>query len=93
MAKRFMGINPKHKGFCTPMTKSTCTGARRRLALTLKKHHGFHKKQLGGEVDSQLGEGQVPASPQPPATNQGPQRAVRPPSKRKVGRLPHRKFK
>lgn len=49
--KRFMGINPAHRGFCTPMSKSTCTGARRRLALTLKKHHGFHKKQLGGEVD------------------------------------------
>ena len=48
-----MGINPKHRGFCTPMTKSTCTGARRRLALTLKKHHGFHKKQLGGEVSAE----------------------------------------
>lgn len=55
--KRFMGINPTHRGFCTPMSKSTCTGARRRLALTLKKHHGFHKKQLGGEVD--------PAEPSP----------------------------
>lgn len=45
MAKggRFMGINPEHKGWCTPMSKSTCTGARRRLALTLKKHHGFHE--------------------------------------------------
>ena len=43
--KRFMGINPKHKGYCTPMTKKTCTGARKRLALTLKKHHGFHKSK------------------------------------------------
>ena len=34
-------INPKHKGWCTPMTKSTCTGRRRAFALTMKKHHGF----------------------------------------------------
>ncbi len=48
----FMGINPKHKGWCTPMSKSTCTGARRRLAITLKKHHGFHKKkEMGGPVE------------------------------------------
>ena len=40
---RFMGINPAHKGYCTPMTKSTCTPRRKALALTLKKHHGFHK--------------------------------------------------
>lgn len=37
-------VNPEHKGYCTPMTKSTCTGARRRFALTMKKHHGFHEK-------------------------------------------------
>lgn len=35
-------INPAHKGYCTPMTKSTCTGRRRALAMTFKKHHGFH---------------------------------------------------
>ena len=34
--KRFMGINPKHKGYCTPMTKKTCTPARKRLAKRLK---------------------------------------------------------
>lgn len=39
---RFMGINPAHKGYCTPMTKSTCTPHRKALAMTLKKHHGFH---------------------------------------------------
>lgn len=39
---RFMGINPEHKGWCTPLSNPHCTGARRRLALTLKKHHGFH---------------------------------------------------
>jgi len=39
----FMGINPDHKGYCTPMSKSTCTPRRKALAMTLKKHHGFHK--------------------------------------------------
>jgi len=49
-------VNPAHKGYCTPMTKSTCTGARRRFALTMKKHHGFHEKELGGALynNSQL---------------------------------------
>jgi len=41
----FMGINPEHKGYCTPMTKSTCTPHRKALAKTLKKYHGFHKKK------------------------------------------------
>lgn len=44
-------VNPKHKGYCTPMTKSTCTGRRRAFALTMKKHHGFHKKQDGGLIN------------------------------------------
>ena len=30
-------INPKHKGYCTPMTKKTCTPRRKALAMTLKK--------------------------------------------------------
>jgi len=30
-------INPKHKGYCTPMTKKTCTPARKALAKRLKK--------------------------------------------------------
>lgn len=30
-------INPKHKGYCTPMTKKTCTPKRKALAMTLKK--------------------------------------------------------
>ena len=30
-------INPKHKGFCTPMSKKTCTPARKRLAKLFKK--------------------------------------------------------
>jgi hypothetical protein len=41
-------VNPKHKGYCTPMTKSTCTPRRKALARTFKKHHGFHKKEDGG---------------------------------------------
>lgn len=44
-------VNPAHKGYCTPMTKSTCTGRRRAFALTMKKHHGFHKKAEGGFLD------------------------------------------
>jgi hypothetical protein len=30
-------VNPKHKGFCTPMTKPTCTKKRKALAKTFKK--------------------------------------------------------
>jgi hypothetical protein len=30
-------INPAHKGYCTPMTKPTCTPKRKALAMTLKK--------------------------------------------------------
>jgi len=45
-------VNPKHKGFCTPMTKSTCTPRRKAFAMTMKKHHGFHKKEEGGEIES-----------------------------------------
>ena len=30
-------INPKHKGYCTPMTKATCTPKRKALAKTLRK--------------------------------------------------------
>ena len=42
-------VNPKHKGYCTPMTKSTCTPRRKAFAMTMKKHHGFHKTD-GGEI-------------------------------------------
>lgn len=42
-------VNPAHKGYCTPMSKPTCTGHRRALALLFKRKHGFHKKQEGGE--------------------------------------------
>ena len=30
-------VDPKHKGFCTPMTKKTCTPKRKALARTFKK--------------------------------------------------------
>lgn len=30
-------VNPAHKGFCSPESKSTCTPARKRLAETFKK--------------------------------------------------------
>ena len=30
-------VNPKHKGYCTPMTKKTCTPRRKALARTFKK--------------------------------------------------------
>ena len=29
-------VNPKHKGYCTPMTKPTCTPKRKALAKTFK---------------------------------------------------------
>jgi hypothetical protein len=34
-------INPKHKGFCTPMTKKTCTPRRKALAKRFK-HGDIH---------------------------------------------------
>lgn len=43
-------VNPEHKGYCTPMTKSTCTPRRKAFAMTMKKHHGFHKKDDGGKL-------------------------------------------
>ena len=41
-------VNPKHVGFCSPMTKSTCTPKRKAFAMTMKKHHGFHAD--GGQL-------------------------------------------
>jgi len=29
-------VNPDHKGFCSPMSKSTCTPPRKALALRFK---------------------------------------------------------
>jgi hypothetical protein len=36
-------INPSHKGFCTPMTKTTCTPRRKALAMRFKKGGDLHK--------------------------------------------------
>jgi hypothetical protein len=35
-------VNPEHKGECTPMSKSTCTGHKLAFAKRVKKEHGFH---------------------------------------------------
>jgi hypothetical protein len=37
--KKFIqkAINPAHKGYCTPMSKSTCTPRRKALARRFKK--------------------------------------------------------
>ncbi len=40
-------VNPKHKGYCTPMTKETCTPARKALAKRFKKA-GRKEKKAGG---------------------------------------------
>jgi len=48
-------VNPKHRGFCTPMTKATCTPRRKALARTFKKHHGFHAN--GGIQGQDTGSG------------------------------------
>lgn len=39
MAKKFLqsAINPKHKGYCTPTSKKTCTPHRKALAMRFKK--------------------------------------------------------
>ena len=39
----FMGINPDHKGYCTPMTKETCTPRRKALAKRLKPGGDLYK--------------------------------------------------
>ncbi len=46
MKKGGFKINPAHKGWCTPMSKSTCTGKRRQFAINAKNH--FKKQQDGG---------------------------------------------
>ena len=38
-------VNPKHKGFCTPMTKKTCTPKRKALAIRFKE---MAKKRKNG---------------------------------------------
>lgn len=50
-------VNPEHKGYCTPMTKKTCTPKRKALAKTFKKHHGFHKAQDGMQMQQPMEQG------------------------------------
>lgn len=40
-------VNKNHVGYCTPMSKPTCTPHRKALAMRFK-HGDLHKKQLGG---------------------------------------------
>ncbi len=35
-------VNPSHRGYCTPMTKATCTPRRRAFAERVKREGGFH---------------------------------------------------
>lgn len=50
-------INPAHKGYCTPMSKPTCTGRRKALAMLFKKKHGFHKAAVGGLIPGEYLQG------------------------------------
>lgn len=47
-------VNPKHKGYCTPMTKSTCTPRRKALARTFKKMARERKKDDGGIIPDNM---------------------------------------
>ena len=38
-------VNPEHKGFCSPMSKSTCTPHRKALAKRFKKGGDLHKDE------------------------------------------------
>ena len=38
-------VNPKHKGYCTPMSKKTCTPKRKALARTFKKMGKARKRK------------------------------------------------
>ncbi len=38
-------INQKHKGYCTPMSKATCTPARKALAMRFKAGGDLHKSK------------------------------------------------
>lgn len=46
--KKFLkgAIDPKHKGYCTPMSKKTCTPRRKALAKRFKKGGDLHNEGL-----------------------------------------------
>ena len=56
-------VNPKHKGYCTPMTKKTCTPHRKALAKRFKSGEFRHKKQHGGPYS--VGSGYAVPGPMP----------------------------
>jgi len=49
----YMGINPDHKGYCTPMSKATCTPPRKALARRLKPGGDLYRgnKEKGGYMN------------------------------------------
>ena len=46
-------IDPSHKGYCTPMTKSTCTPRRKALAKRFKSGD-LAKEQVGADVVAEV---------------------------------------
>lgn len=44
-------VNPEHKGYCTPMTKPTCTPHRKALARRFKAMARARKHEEGGLID------------------------------------------
>jgi hypothetical protein len=38
-------VNPEHRGYCSPMSKSTCTPRRKALALRFKKGGDLYRKK------------------------------------------------
>lgn len=45
-------VNPSHKGFCTPMSKPTCTKKRKALAKRFKAMAKARKHQNGGNIQA-----------------------------------------
>lgn len=51
-------VNKEHKGYCTPMTKPTCTPKRKNLAKTFKENAKKWKHEKGGKVENTFGKDQ-----------------------------------
>lgn len=49
-AKSGFKLNPEHEGYCTPITKSTCTGKRKVFALNAKAHFKKRKAENGDTI-------------------------------------------
>lgn len=54
-------VNPKHKGYCTPMTKATCTPRRKALARRFK---AMAKHEQGGQIKMYNAGGLTPGTDQ-----------------------------